>query len=345
MDPSPFARISFWSVLFGLTTVWVSHLGVNQSCVQRFLAVPDIKFARKSVLIFVVGVIFIKACSCITGLIMYARYETCDPISTRQIKKLDQMLPYFVMDVAEKVPGLPGIFVAGIFSAALSSMSSSLNTVAGTIYEDFIRPKYPENTEKTASNIMKLLVVILGILILGLVFVVERMGQIFQITIVLSGLTGGTLLGIFTMGMLSRSVNSKGVMTGAISSMIICGILMVGAQMRPKFSPLPLRTDGCDASMNSTNFINPSAPVDMDSFPWVFRISFMYLGFLGMILLCIVTYLVSYWTGGCAELDEKLLAPFCRQTAPKQPNDTFNNVKYSDIEHSKNDVKKNSTNE
>jgi hypothetical protein len=71
----------------------------------------------------------------------------------------------------------------------------------------------------------------------------------------------------------------------------------------------------------------------------------MYLGFLGMILLCIVTYLVSYWTGGCAELDEKLLAPFCRQTAPKQPNDTFNNVKYSDIEHSKNDVKKNSTNE
>jgi sodium-coupled monocarboxylate transporter 8/12 len=341
MDPSPFVRTSFWSILFGLTTLWVAHLGVSQSCVQRFLAVPDVKFARKSVFIFVIGVIFIKSTSCFTGLIMYARYETCDPISTRQVKKLDQMLPYFVMDVAEKVPGLPGIFIAGIFSAALSSMSSSLNTVAGTIYEDFIRPKYPENTEKTASNIMKLLVVLLGILILGLVFVVERMGQIFQITIVLSGLTAGAMLGIFTIGMLSRSVNSKGVMTGAIGSMIICGILTTGAQMRPKFPPLPLRTDGCDASMNSTNFINPSAPVDMDSYPWIFRISFMYLGFLGFILLCIIAYLVSYWTGGCAELDEKLLAPFCRRTAPKKPNDTFNNVKYSDIEHSKNDVKKN----
>ena len=86
---------------------------------------------------------------------MYAKYETCDPVAAGIVKKVDQILPYFVMDVGGKIPGLPGLFIAGIFSAALSTMSSNLNTLSGTIYEDFLRHRLPNATEKTASNIMK----------------------------------------------------------------------------------------------------------------------------------------------------------------------------------------------
>lgn len=73
---------------------------------------------------------------------MYAKYETCDPFSAGFTKKIDQVLPYFVMDVGGSVPGLPGLFIAGIFAAALSTMSSSLNTLSGTIYEDFVKNQY-----------------------------------------------------------------------------------------------------------------------------------------------------------------------------------------------------------
>lgn len=61
------------------------------------------------------------------------------------------------MDVAANIPGLPGLFLAGLVSAGLSTMSASLNTVAGTIYEDFIDPWLPNNSEKEhrAANIMK----------------------------------------------------------------------------------------------------------------------------------------------------------------------------------------------
>jgi hypothetical protein len=37
----------------------------------------------------------------------------------QEIKRADQLLPYYVMDVAGFVPGLPGLFVAGVFCAAL----------------------------------------------------------------------------------------------------------------------------------------------------------------------------------------------------------------------------------
>ena len=310
MDPSPFVRSSFWTVSIGLTTLWISNLGVSQTCIQRFLAVPDINFARKSVWIFVFGLIFIKSASCLTGIIMYAKYETCDPVTTKQIEKVDQILPFFVMEVASKIPGLPGVFIAGIFSAALSSMSTGMNTLAGTIYEDFFRHRYPNATEKRVSDVMKALVIILGLLIVSLVFVVEQMGQVFRVSFAVSGLTAGSLLGLFTIGMLSRYVNTKGVIWGAVGSMLIVGVIMVGAQSLPKAPPLPTRVDGCDASLNFT--ITKQEVLTIDDTPLIFKLSFMYYTLVGSVLLIGIAYVVSYFTGGCEPFDERLLAPFRR---------------------------------
>lgn len=38
---------------------------------------------------------------------------------TKQVEKKDQLLPFYVLDVAGHIPGLSGLFIAGIFSAAL----------------------------------------------------------------------------------------------------------------------------------------------------------------------------------------------------------------------------------
>lgn len=73
--------------------------------------------------------------SCYTGLVVYAAYHDCDPVSTKVISKFenstlyllkfqlvtksDQILPLFVTQLARNLPGLPGLFVAGVFSAAL----------------------------------------------------------------------------------------------------------------------------------------------------------------------------------------------------------------------------------
>lgn len=46
---------------------------------------------------------------------------------------------------------------------------------------------------------------------MGLVFIVEHLGAVFHLAIALSGVTAGSLLGIFTLGMVSRKANTKGV--------------------------------------------------------------------------------------------------------------------------------------
>ena len=47
MDPSPFVRNSFWGMSVGMTITWLTGLGINQSSVQRFLSVPNVKEAHK----------------------------------------------------------------------------------------------------------------------------------------------------------------------------------------------------------------------------------------------------------------------------------------------------------
>ena len=63
-------------------------------------------------------VVLIIMCS-FAGLVIYAKYHDCDPVSSKIVSKADQILPYFVMDVLGEWKGLPGLFVAGIFSGAL----------------------------------------------------------------------------------------------------------------------------------------------------------------------------------------------------------------------------------
>ena len=39
----------------------------------------------------------------------------CDPVSAGQVQTKDQMFPLFVMQLVGDIPGLPGLFVAGVF--------------------------------------------------------------------------------------------------------------------------------------------------------------------------------------------------------------------------------------
>uniref|UniRef100_A0A1B0CT26 Putative sodium/solute symporter n=1 Tax=Lutzomyia longipalpis TaxID=7200 RepID=A0A1B0CT26_LUTLO len=313
----PFQRSSFLMVSVGLTTMWISNIGVSPECVQRFLAIPTLSDSRKVVWIFGIGHIIIKLCSVYNGLIVYGKYEDCDPVSDGVVKKADQIFAYYVLDVASSIPGLSGLFVAGIFSAALSSMSSCMNTLAGTFYMDFIKHKYPSLSDEAGSRIMKMLVVGIGTTCLGLVFVVEKLGNIFSLGISIGGVTAGTLLGIFTLGMVCPRANTTGARWGAYASLTIVSAIVMGAQLNIadgnlKYPSLPLNVHGCNSTTFNTTSIILNEHHDNSSVPWIFRIGFMYYSVIGALLVFVVGYPVSLLTGGHDDIDERLLAPFLR---------------------------------
>lgn len=51
----------------------------------------------------------------------------------------DQLMPVFVMDQVGQMPGLSGLFAAGIFSASLSTVSACVNSLAAVTVEDYFK--------------------------------------------------------------------------------------------------------------------------------------------------------------------------------------------------------------
>lgn len=71
--------------------------------------------------LFTVGVILFISLCCWCGLVLLAYWSPpkCDPRATGVILTDDQLLPAFVMEIAGELHGVPGLFIAGIFGAAL----------------------------------------------------------------------------------------------------------------------------------------------------------------------------------------------------------------------------------
>ncbi|KAF2892441.1 hypothetical protein ILUMI_13726, partial [Ignelater luminosus] len=302
-NPDPTIRNTFWTVLIGTTFMWISFVGTNPATAQRFLAVSSLRDARKVLVIFVVLTVITKLICCFSGLIIYARYYDCDPLSIGQVEKVDQILPYYVLDVATKVPGLSGLFVAGLFSTALSTLSTYLNSLSGIVYNDFIKSFLPSKiAEDKASTFMKIITAVIGLMSVGMIFVVEKLGTLIELIGTLTGATVGPILGAFTMGMLFPFANTKGTLTGVLSSLSFMTIVVVKYQINVwngsiKYPSKPLHTYGCNETLfNENQTISSVGGNTSDEVFLLFRISVHYYILVGVILSLIIGLSVSWFT-------------------------------------------------
>lgn len=65
------------------------------------------------------GLILLATMAVISGMVVFTKYHDCDPVTLKAIERHDQLMPYYVMDTLSRFPGLPGLFVACVFSGSL----------------------------------------------------------------------------------------------------------------------------------------------------------------------------------------------------------------------------------
>ncbi|XP_076618369.1 sodium-coupled monocarboxylate transporter 1 [Colletes latitarsis] len=322
MNPDPTARHTFWTVVVGGYLNWLASCSVNQAMVQRCLSMPNLKKANATIAIMAIGIITIVSLSCYTGLVIFAAFYDCDPVTTKRLRKPDQLLPYFVMEMTGSIPGLPGLFVAGVFSAALSTMSTGLNSMSGVIYGDMIKPWFRTPvSEVTASRTIKGIVVAIGAVCVGLVFLVEKLTGLIQACKSLSGITAGPLLGMFTLGMFFPFANSAGALVGGLVSLNLVAWISFGTQAaistgNINYTVKPISIDGCPDSLksrvNNLTLAAETAAIEQPFF--LYRMSYLWYTWLGFLTAILLGLLVSWITGAnvLKSGDEKLYTPMIR---------------------------------
>lgn len=319
VDLNPTTRHTVWSLVIGGYFYWTAWFATDQTTVQRFLSISSLKQAKMSMLTNLVCVVGIFSFSCYAGLVIFARYYDCDPLASNMINKADQIFPFYVMDTVGQYPGIPGLFVAGIFSGALSTLSSGLNAIPLTILEDFVRPHFPAMPERSATTLSKVISLVFGLVCFALVFLVAQVDTILEATLSIIGSVAGSLLGVFTLGMFNPWANSMGAGVGTVTAFILMLILGMSTQIAKSSGLIhtalkPLTTANCSAALNIT-VINTTqddsllSPSDESSFLVLLRISYLWYTLIGLLIVLIVGSIVSYLTKpqDPRKLDPKLI--------------------------------------
>ena len=123
--------------------------------------------------------------------------------------------------------------------------------MAAVVLEDFIKPFVRgKMSDRVTNGIMKSIVLLFGALCVGLVFVVEKLGAVLQLSMSLGAMTCGPSFGIFCGGILFPWMNEKGAFYGGLLGLGVSGFVILGAQNaiasgQLRFQPKPVTVEGC----------------------------------------------------------------------------------------------------
>ncbi|XP_012224692.2 putative sodium-dependent multivitamin transporter [Linepithema humile] len=347
ISPDPTVRHTWWSLTFGGFFTYLSLYSVNQVQVQRMLTVRNLQAAQRALWWSWPMASIMSLTLCFSGLAMYAKYRSCDPLEEGRISSNDQLMPLYVMDALSDYPGVPGLFVAGIFSAGLSTISATVNSLAAVILEDYIKPLWrvrgKELSPTTSIIISKILAFLIGLACLAVAFLARYLGGLLQAALTIFGVVGGPMLGLYTLGMFLPSCNQKGAIIGFISSLMF-SLWMGFGQPKPPIPRLSVSTDGCGFNdtmimyrgSDSESSIYTSSRYEHteenESYFYLYRISYMWYCPLGFLFALIAGWIASWITRwiykeDLIEIDPTLLSPIvARMEERRRKADKFRNT-------------------
>jgi sodium-coupled monocarboxylate transporter 8/12 len=219
LDPT--LRVTFWAALLGGTVNALVQMVTDQISVQRYLSAPSIRECQRSMWLKLWLTLPIVSLFYITGTIIYGFYHTGGRVPPI-LKNPDSLLPHFV--ISNLPAPLPGLLIAAIMAATMSTISAGINALTGTLLIDFVRgtenkisttdEQQSEMENRRALRQARALSLALGMFVTVCALFVDKLGTLVEAPIRFSGLLGGPLLGVFLLGAFSRRVDATSALIG-----------------------------------------------------------------------------------------------------------------------------------
>ena len=263
--PDPTLRYTVWICIFAPITQFFV-LFFTQAGFQRIKSTQTTKSTYIMILICTPLYCAFGLLCCFEGIALFSYYSSigCDPLASGRISNINEVVPTGVLDLFGDIPGLPGVFIASLSSAALSTLSSCLTGLSSITFEDIIKIRYPTMSDNKATNLSKAAVYIYGAVTMGLAFLMSLLsGSVIAIFQAAMGSIDGPICGIFVMSIFFRRSTTLGIVIGAFSGMLVSMTLSLGQLFIavPVYEYLPLGpTDNCTYP-NTTNISDSTSTI------------------------------------------------------------------------------------
>jgi Na+/proline symporter len=186
------------------------------SVVQRYMAVPDLDRAKKAIWTNAVTILPASLLFFGVGTALFV-FDQTHPAHLDPTFKTDAIFPLFI---ARELPaGIAGLVVAGVFAAAQSTISTSMNSTSTALVTDFIRPLSLIRSEKGYLRLARVSTLALGVLgtLLALLLASSDIKSLWDEFMKLLGLFGGSMCGLFCLGIFTTRANGGGAIVGALA--------------------------------------------------------------------------------------------------------------------------------
>jgi SSS family transporter len=254
---------TIWVIIIGGIFAQILSYGTDQAVVQRYLTTPTEKEAAKaiwtnsalsvplSVLFFGVG----------TALFVYFQQQ---PSNLEPISTIDQIFPHFILH--QMPAGLAGLVIAGVFAAAMSSLDSSMHSIATAFTTDFLSK---DRDSESLLKLAKRITLVLGVLgTVSAIYIASQDSKNLWDTLMgYVGLILGTLGGLFTLAIFTNRTASVHAWTGVI----VAAAVLYYVKFHTDAHPLIIGAVGtvtCFLSGWIASLIIPAQTKNLDGLTW-----------------------------------------------------------------------------
>ncbi len=204
---------TFWITLFYGLFINLQNYGIDQNYIQRYKSAKDERSARNSALFGGMLYLPVSFFFFIIGTALFVYYKVQPDLLPAGIDG-DQVFPYFIVN---GLPiGVTGLLIAAIFSAGMSTISTSINSAATIILTDFFEHKRKNLSEKEKMNMLYLFSFLLGVLGIGVGLAMMSVRSALDAWWALAGIFSGGMLGLFLLGYLSKRTSKLPALVGVL---------------------------------------------------------------------------------------------------------------------------------
>ncbi len=209
----------FWSGLVGGAVLTMATHGTDQMFVQRLLACSDKGSARRAVIASGVLVFLQMALFLLIGTYLFAFYQLTPPAVP--FTSNDQVFARFI--VQELPIGLAGLVIAAVFAAAMSTLSSSMSSIASAVTLDFLGGE--DRDPRRALHVSRLATAAAAVSLAGVAWLAQEWGSVLEAGLTITSVTFGGVLGVFLLAAMGTRVSSAAITLAMLSGQAVALLL------------------------------------------------------------------------------------------------------------------------
>ncbi len=166
----PTARMSFVGIFISTITWHVCTAGSDQIAVQRYLATKDVGAARRTIMFSLSSDALVHVLLSVLGFALLAYFLAGVDGSESRAAVFAAGDELFTRFIGGQLPsGVRGLIVAGLLAAAMSSLSSGMNSCATVVSRDFIsRFRTRPLSDKGQLSLVRLISFVIGVIVVVL---------------------------------------------------------------------------------------------------------------------------------------------------------------------------------